>query len=89
MIGIKHNETLQGIQPDLSRLKQLSAQTGCNSFFVFTLEKMSDDGPVHGRMFAPAIGIAEDPVTGNAVIVFNAMIELNINLSSLKPIYEQ
>ncbi len=66
MIGIKHNETLQGIQPDLSRLKQLSAQTGCNGFFVFTLEKISDGGPVHGRMFAPAIGIAEDPVTGNA-----------------------
>lgn len=66
MIGIQHNETLQGIQPDLSRLKQLSAQTGCNGYFVFTLEKISDDGPVHGRMFAPAIGIAEDPVTGNA-----------------------
>jgi PhzF family phenazine biosynthesis protein len=24
------------------------------------------DTPVHGRMFAPAIGIDEDPVTGNA-----------------------
>jgi len=39
---------------------------GCNGYFVFTLEKTEDDALVHGRMFAPAIGINEDPVTGNA-----------------------
>ena len=65
MIGIKRNETLNRIQPDLFRLKELSKKVDCNGYFVFTLEKI-EEGLVHGRMFAPAIGITEDPVTGNA-----------------------
>ena len=33
---------------------------------MFTLDSDDDEILVHGRMFAPAIGINEDPVTGNA-----------------------
>ena len=66
MVGIKQNQTLHRLQPDLSQLKKLSKQIGCNGYFVFTLEKTHDEGFAHGRMFAPAIGINEDPVTGNA-----------------------
>jgi PhzF family phenazine biosynthesis protein len=66
MIGIKRNESLHCLQPDLSHLKELSKKIGCNGYFVFTLEKANDEGFAHGRMFAPAIGINEDPVTGNA-----------------------
>jgi PhzF family phenazine biosynthesis protein len=33
---------------------------------VFTLATDASDILAHGRMFAPAIGIPEDPVTGNA-----------------------
>ncbi|MFA6086723.1 PhzF family isomerase [Mucilaginibacter sp.] len=66
IIGIKSKVTLNKLSPNLEALKQLSAKVGCNGFFVFTLD--SDDPGIltHGRMFAPAIGIAEDPVTGNA-----------------------
>lgn len=66
MVGIKHNQTLNRLQPDLARLKKLSGEVGCNGYFVFTLEKVNDEGLSHGRMFAPAVGINEDPVTGNA-----------------------
>ncbi|SEN45933.1 PhzF family phenazine biosynthesis protein [Lihuaxuella thermophila] len=34
--------------------------------FAFTLETVHPGSTVHGRMFAPAMGIAEDPATGNA-----------------------
>lgn len=34
--------------------------------FVFTTETVNKDATVHGRMFAPAMGIHEDPATGNA-----------------------
>jgi len=66
MIGIRSRSTLDGLAPDLSILSDLSNSIGCNGYFVFTFD--SDDPAilVHGRMFAPAIGIAEDPVTGNA-----------------------
>jgi trans-2,3-dihydro-3-hydroxyanthranilate isomerase len=34
--------------------------------FVFTQEVMRPTSTVHSRMFAPAMGIAEDPATGAA-----------------------
>lgn len=34
--------------------------------FVFTRETVNEDATVHSRMFAPALGIAEDPATGGA-----------------------
>lgn len=66
LIGIESRETLDSLAPDLTALKRVSAALGCNGHFVFTLDSGSEDILTHGRMFAPAIGIAEDPVTGNA-----------------------
>lgn len=65
MIGITEPNLLHQLKPDLAKLTEISFRTGCNGYYVFTLHP---DEPilVHGRMFAPAIGIAEDPVTGNA-----------------------
>ena len=65
MVGIKSRGLLHSLKPDLQALTELSAEIGCNGYYVFTLSP-EEDILVHGRMFAPAIGIAEDPVTGNA-----------------------
>lgn len=65
MIGIKDLNLLHSLAPNMSALASLSTQLSCNGFFVFTLDK-NDEFLAHGRMFAPAIGINEDPVTGNA-----------------------
>lgn len=37
------------------------------SVFVFTSETLAQEADIHARMFAPAMGIAEDPATGGAV----------------------
>jgi len=66
LVGIRDPARLHALQPDLSRLARLSREIGCNGYFVFTLSAAADDILSRGRMFAPAIGIAEDPVTGNA-----------------------
>ena len=66
MIGIKSREKLNGLTPDFNRLTELSHQIGCNGYFVFTFDSNHQDILTYGRMFAPAIGINEDPVTGNA-----------------------
>ena len=65
MIGIRSNEMLHRLNPNMDRLARLSAEIGCNGYYVFTLNP-GEEILVHGRMFAPAIGIPEDPVTGNA-----------------------
>jgi PhzF family phenazine biosynthesis protein len=66
MIGINSRKKLDSLTPDMTLLKQLSAEIGCNGYFVFTLDTQLPGVLTHGRMFAPAVGIAEDPVTGNA-----------------------
>lgn len=65
MVGIGSRETLDGLRPDLDRLRAISGEIGCNGYYVFVLDEHAEV-LIHGRMFAPAIGIAEDPVTGNA-----------------------
>ena len=66
MIGITDRERLNTLTPDFNGLKRFSRTIDCTGYFVFTLQSDSPDILSHGRMFAPAIGIDEDPVTGNA-----------------------
>jgi PhzF family phenazine biosynthesis protein len=65
MIGLKSNKHLNSLCPDMDGLKAISKEIDCNGFYVFTLNA-EGEYLVRGRMFAPAIGINEDPVTGNA-----------------------
>lgn len=66
MIGIKCIETLNTLKPDYNALSRLSKIINCNGYYGFTVNSQDSYILVHGRMFAPAIGINEDPVTGNA-----------------------
>ncbi len=64
IIPINDEQKLHQIMPDFDALKALTQKIGHTGYFVMTIH---EDGPyrTHGRMFAPAIGINEDPVTGN------------------------
>jgi PhzF family phenazine biosynthesis protein len=66
MVGVRGPEQLRQLKPDVSRLTTLSAQLGAQGFFVFTLAPEQPDVLTESRMFCPALGIAEDPVSGNA-----------------------
>jgi PhzF family phenazine biosynthesis protein len=66
MVGIKNEEKLNSLEPDMLKLTNLSKEIKCNGYFVFTFDSNEEDVLTKGRMFAPAIGINEDPVTGNA-----------------------
>ena len=64
LVGLSSLCKLHALRPDMSALAALSGEVGCNGYFVFVLTG-GDHYLAHGRMFAPAIGIDEDPVTGN------------------------
>jgi len=66
MVGIKSRTMLDSLKPDMTALAQISKLIKCNGFFVFTFDSEEPGILTKGRMFAPAIGINEDPVTGNA-----------------------
>jgi PhzF family phenazine biosynthesis protein len=65
MLGVRNAEVLKHLKPDLTRLTTLSAQLGAAGYFVFAVTA-SQDHLTESRMFCPALGIAEDPVSGNA-----------------------
>jgi PhzF family phenazine biosynthesis protein len=83
MVPMLSRKKLDGLTPDNEKLKALSDEIGCNGFFPFFLEGSKQKPITYGRMFAPAIGINEDPVTGNAngpagaYLVQHSLIECN------------
>lgn len=66
MVPMLSRSKLDGLIPNNEKLKAMSAEISCNGFFPFVLEGSKQEPITYGRMFAPAIGINEDPVTGNA-----------------------
>jgi PhzF family phenazine biosynthesis protein len=66
MVGVRGPEQLKQLRPDPARLNTLSAQLGAAGYFVFTLAPHAEGCLTESRMFCPALGIAEDPVSGNA-----------------------
>lgn len=86
MIGIKNRQKLDDLTPNFADLADLSKQIDCNGYFVFTFDSDRKDILTYGRMFAPAVGINEDPVTGNAngplggYLVQNNIVDFKDNL---------
>jgi len=66
LIGVRSGEHLKQLKPDFARLTTLSGQMGASGYFVFSLAPTVPDCQAEARMFCPALGIPEDPVSGNA-----------------------
>lgn len=66
MVPMKNRALMDSLTPNFDALANLSMKISCNGFFTFVVEDERDLPSTFGRMFAPAIGINEDPVTGNA-----------------------
>ena len=66
LIGVRGAEPLKHLKPDFARLTTLSAQLGAAGYFVFAVGRSPEAVQVESRMFCPALGIPEDPVSGNA-----------------------
>ena len=57
---------LDTLAPNLETLLSLGNELGADGFFVFALNRNSEQWSTESRMFCPALGIPEDPVSGNA-----------------------
>ncbi len=66
LVPLKRKALLDSLAVKPELLAALSARIACNGYYAFTFETGEAGILASGRMFAPAIGIAEDPVTGNA-----------------------
>jgi PhzF family phenazine biosynthesis protein len=66
LLGVEHGTTLARLRPDLARLTALSEQLGAPGYFLFSRQPTVADVYTEARMFCPALGFPEDPVSGNA-----------------------
>ncbi len=66
LVPIADRRHLDSLAPNPDTLLSLGAELGTDGFFVFAVNRNSDELSTDSRMFCPALGIPEDPVSGNA-----------------------
>jgi PhzF family phenazine biosynthesis protein len=74
LLGVRDAGLLERLQPDMSALTALSGVLGVPGYFVYTLQPQRPDVYSEARMFCPALGIPEDPVSGNAHALLGAYL---------------
>jgi trans-2,3-dihydro-3-hydroxyanthranilate isomerase len=66
IVPVRTLTAVRSIRPDASAIEDICGRVGANGIMVFTTVTVEPSAAVHARMFAPAIGILEDPATGSA-----------------------
>ena len=66
LVPIADPRGLDTLAPNADTLVSLGNELGADGFFVFAVNRNSDELSTDSRMFCPALGIPEDPVSGNA-----------------------
>jgi len=74
LLPVSAAPVLDGIAADREALLALGQELGAEGFFVFAPERTPQGLRTHSRMFCPAIGIDEDPVSGNAHAMLAALL---------------
>jgi PhzF family phenazine biosynthesis protein len=66
LVPIADRESLDHLAPNFDTLQSLGSEIGADGFFVFAAVRDGEHVSTESRMFCPALGIPEDPVSGNA-----------------------
>jgi PhzF family phenazine biosynthesis protein len=66
LVPIADHRHLERVAPNFDTLLSLGSELGTEGFFLFAVNRDSDEIWTESRMFCPALGIPEDPVSGNA-----------------------
>ena len=74
MVPARSLRHMDKIELDVVAMKKVLATTRSDSFMIFTRECVHDEATVHARMFAPTMGIVEDPATGSAAGALGAYL---------------
>lgn len=66
VVPVRLLSDLGDAEPDLGAVESISEAIGSVGIYAFTFDTLEGDSTLHGRMWAPAAGVPEDPVTGTA-----------------------
>lgn len=82
LLGLADVNALDELAPRMHELAALSPRLGAQGYFLFVPFTSGDQVHTEARMFCPAIGIDEDPVSGNA----HAMLGTHLHALGLLPV---
>jgi PhzF family phenazine biosynthesis protein len=66
LVPVSERRYLDDLAPNMDTLISLGTEIGVDGFFVFAVKRDAEETSTESRMFCPALGIPEDPVSGNA-----------------------
>ncbi|SFR37248.1 PhzF family phenazine biosynthesis protein [Halogeometricum limi] len=66
VVPVNFLEHLSASDPDFDAVEELTREYDVAGVYAFTFDALGAESTLHGRMFAPGVGIPEDPVTGTA-----------------------
>ena len=65
-VPIKTLVSMEQIKINSAKLLEIFTPLGTDMIYVFTTETLDSSSTLHSRLFAPFIGVPEDPATGSA-----------------------
>jgi PhzF family phenazine biosynthesis protein len=74
LLPVKDRRHLDALAPNFDTLVSLGKEIGTDGFFVFAYYDSDGGLSTESRMFCPALGIPEDPVSGNAHAMLGAYL---------------
>ena len=74
LVPINSIKLLEKIEINVSELDKFLHSLGVEMLYAFTDETLNPSAKIHARMFAPPLGILEDPATGSAAGAMGAYI---------------
>lgn len=75
MVPLKNLAAVRRARPVMSGWSTAFGSHVHNDAFVYSRETVKHTSSFHSRMFAPGMGIPEDPATGSAVAAFSGVIQ--------------
>lgn len=74
VIPVENREALSRARLDPAAWAAGPGSTSAAKMFIVTMDDWEKGDTIHARMFAPSIGIAEDPATGSAAVALTAFL---------------
>ena len=73
-VPVRGIDAIRRCRPDSARFDAAFGQSGPGLAYVFCRETVDPRHAFHARMFAPSLGIPEDPATGSAAAAFAGIV---------------
>ena len=74
MVPAQGLKDLESIELDLVAMRKIFQTMETDCFMIFTRQTVQPNSTVHARMFAPELGVPEDPATGSAAGALGAYL---------------